>query len=355
MTDKSQISDRKVANKMLILTNGSSKATIDPIRGATVCQLYLNSQSIFLPVESSLPTTEWPAGGMPICFPFAGRVWHDRMEGRYLAGTGRDAVNNQSSSQNIQPMPIHGFGSRLAWQVTHSDKAQATLRLTDSEATRDIYPWRFEADVTYQLGTDNLKVQASIKCTEVLHAAGGRPMPLAPGLHPYFAAQHPSENMAGSISFAYDHCTVPALESIDVTKEGNAGAKRLLSDKAADISGGSLPAPGKYRLPLHSEFLHNRIFTGLLENTMTLGPLELSWSKSAPWKYLVFWAKPQSHFLCVEPWVGLPDAPHRAGQDGGAIQLSEQQSMNFDFAIKLPAGEVCNEPDHLHQETKEQT
>jgi galactose mutarotase-like enzyme len=310
----------KQTGDIVVLEHGTSRATILPAAGATVGSLTISGDPVLLPVKLPLATGTWPGGGMPLCFPFAGRVWRDGKVGSYLPS---DADSKASQPQMPLEMPLHGFAFSKAWQVESATKASVTMALTDDDSTRAIYPWRFTLRLTFELGGDALTTKLEITCDEILPGARGAAMPVAPGFHPYFAARHPVDRQEGFFSFAYDALEIPALETIAVTPEGNAGPKKLASD-TLPVTGGVV------KVPLHDEAIHNLIFAGLSGRGARIGGISISWGKDSPWRHVVCWAKPAQHFFCVEPWHGLPDAPHR---QHGVVRLGEQARCHFDLAI----------------------
>lgn len=310
-------------NQPITLRNGPTTATILPMAGATLASLDVAGKPILIPVRANVADGAWPAGGMPICFPFAGRVWHEGKLGAYIPGSSHR--ENQRDIPPVKPhaMPLHGFGFSSNWKVESQSPSEATLCLTDSIETQKLFPWRFTAHLKYSVQTAGIEARLTIRCDEILSGADGALMPVAPGFHPYFAARHPVDHCDGYFSFAYDHLEVPALEAIAVMADGNAGPKK----RATDL----LPqGPAGIKAPLHDEKIHNLIFGGLSGRKATLGQIHLSWSKESPWRHVVCWAKPEQHFFCVEPWYGLPDALHRKD---GVMELKEKASCAFDLTI----------------------
>lgn len=306
----------KNTGDIVVLEHGNLRAEILPAAGGTIGSFTAAGKPVLLPVKTPVADGAWPAGGMPLCFPLAGRVWHEGKVGSYLVdGLGAKA------------MPLHGFAFSKKWRVESTTGTGTVLTLQDDELTQAVYPWRFTVRLTFELGPGGLVTQLAIQCDEILPGARGEPMPVAPGFHPYFAARHPVDKQDGYFSFAYDQLEVQALETIAVTPEGNAGAKKLASDTLPVTS-------GVVNAPLHDETVHNLIFSGLSGRFSRIGKIELSWTKDSPWRHIVCWAKPAQHFFCVEPWYGLPDAPHRKQ---GTLRLGEGASCHFDLTIRCPA------------------
>jgi galactose mutarotase-like enzyme len=70
----------------LLLKTKASRATVLPQRGGLVSSLYLGSAGrdlLWLPQNFDETASSWPGGGLPLLFPFAGRVWHQGELYRY--------------------------------------------------------------------------------------------------------------------------------------------------------------------------------------------------------------------------------------------------------------------------------
>jgi galactose mutarotase-like enzyme len=309
------------------VAGGNAKVQILPAAGGAIASFSVGDIPVLKPVKIPLTEGAWPAGGMPFCFPFAGRVWHEGKVGKYQPA---GVANGNASFE----MPIHGFNAAAKWNIVEQNATNATLETADTEATSAIFPWKFSNRLEYRLSASDkeivaLSIKATIRCDSLLPEAEGRNMPVSPGFHPYFSARHPGEKHDGFFSFAYDDAVIPALETVQVTAEGNAGARKL----ALDLFGESAKSTKQgISIPLHQEALHNLIFSGLSGREVRLGKIALSWSKESPWRKLVCWAKPADHFFCLEPWYGLPDAVHRPR---GTLEIAPGNSIQFDFRITI--------------------
>ena len=77
----------------------------------------------------------------------------------------------------------HGFARDLPWTVvdeSSGDEASVTVGLEASDATRAVYPFDFALRFTYRLRGGMLSVE------QTFENRGRAPMPIQPGLHPYF-------------------------------------------------------------------------------------------------------------------------------------------------------------------------
>jgi galactose mutarotase-like enzyme len=107
--------------------------------------------------------------GMPLLFPFANPL--------------KDGVFLPSG----KPMPQHGFARDNEFTVVDQTPDSVTFELTEKDIhtqMQEVYPYDFRFQVTYTLGLQNLT--CTLQCTNT----GTKPMPIAPGLHPYFPLKH---------------------------------------------------------------------------------------------------------------------------------------------------------------------
>jgi galactose mutarotase-like enzyme len=143
-------------------------AHVAPDRGGMVTRFTVGGVPVLFLDDATLrDPTKSVRGGIPICFPIAGKL----PDGRYEVG-GRSYALKQ-----------HGFARDLPWQVageSTSDGAAVTLELHASDATRAVYPFEFALRFTYRLRGGALSVE------QTFENRGTSPMPMHPGLHPYF-------------------------------------------------------------------------------------------------------------------------------------------------------------------------
>lgn len=112
-------------------------------------RLYLSPKAVF---DGSTAIR----GGVPVCFP-------------QFAGLG--------------PLPKHGFARNRRWAVSSTragkDYAVATLRLTDDDATRALWPHAFAAEMSVSIGGDRLDMELEVENT------GDTPFHFTAALHTY--------------------------------------------------------------------------------------------------------------------------------------------------------------------------
>jgi galactose mutarotase-like enzyme len=248
------------AFESLVLEEEASAATVGlaPARGGMVTRFQVGAVPVlYLDPATLADPAQNVRGGIPILFPIAGKL----PEGRY------------EHAGRTYAMKQHGFARNLAWQVldeSTDDGASVTLGVGASELTRSQYPFEFNLQFTYRLRAGVLSVEQRFE------NLGAEPMPVQPGLHPYFH--------------------VP-----DVDKQG----VRLPTDatRAIDNTSGQ-------EVALHGplEFAGREVDLFLLDH----GPRDVVLERpnlpgiriafGAEQAVLVVWTLPGRDFICVEPW-----------------------------------------------------
>jgi galactose mutarotase-like enzyme len=141
---------------------------VAPARGGMVTRFEVGDVPVLFLDEATLRDPgKSVRGGIPILFPIAGKLRGDTYD-----VAGRPFTMKQ-----------HGFARNLPWTVLDEstrDGASVTLGLEASDATRAQYPFEFALRFTYRLRGGTLTVEQRIE------NRGTAPMPIQPGLHPYF-------------------------------------------------------------------------------------------------------------------------------------------------------------------------
>ncbi len=233
-----------------------------PERGGIITSLGIDNKEILYLEEESLKNDESIRGGIPILFPICGRLTEAKYEWE----------------GNVYQMNIHGFVRMLNWEVidlTLSKKFEMKLRTVSDGNTRKMYPYDFELIFTYILDGNKLTIKQEYinKSEEV--------MPIYTGFHPYFKVGD-KENLQYQLD-----CTKYLNDSDMSISEYNG---RL------DMSG----EPG-------SKILLDMNSTNLSFFDPNLGR-EIKIEYGENFKYIVVWTLQGKDFLCVEPWMALPDA-----------------------------------------------
>ncbi|MFO0747213.1 MAG: hypothetical protein U1F43_16340 [Myxococcota bacterium] len=224
------------------LVHGAARATVAPARGGIVTGLAVDGRSILhMDAATLADPTKNVRGGIPVLFPFAGRLPGDVFA---RAGT---------------RMKQHGFGRNLAWRVTAREADALSMALGDDDTTRAVFPWSFRADASVRAVARGVRIE--LATTNL----GTTPMPLSPGWHPYFVCPPAAKDAVAS--------DLPGLAAgaLDDLREHDFG----------------LPAPAD----------------GMVDVALPdLGALRLSFAPSM--RHVQVWTLPGSAFVCIEPFWG---------------------------------------------------
>lgn len=265
----------------ITLGSGPLQAEISPY-GAELCSLRFNGQELLWQgdVES------WPRRA-PVLFPHCGRT-RDRQV--------------RIDGQIWPNQPIHGFAPTSRFHVTAQSAESLTLSLTDSAETRALYPFAFELDVKFELRDGELIQE--IACTN----QDARPMPVSAGFHPGFQWPLPGAGTKANhiIQFEMDEPNPIALPNADGLMGGDT-MPSLVENGVLALSDALFRAG-------------SAIFTQLKSRSLWFGvPGRPGLAIRFTTPFLVLWRWPgpnEAHYLCIEPWAGLPDP---AGFDGELI------------------------------------
>ncbi len=253
---------------------------------------------------------EWPRRA-PILFPTVGRLAGDTL--RHEGGTYR--------------MTQHGFARDSLFEWVERSERRAALRLTDSEASRRLYPFPFRLDVSYAAEDAALTMIA-----EVTNVSSETILPFCIGAHPGFRwpLVDGVEKEAHVLEFEARE-TGPSRSVID----GLLGAAK------------ELPFDGRV-LPLTPELFRNDalVMPGVASRSVRYvaktaegaeaRALTISWSG---YEDLGVWSAPAgAPFLCVEPWRGMASPVDWDGpfvEKPGVVRLPPGASMAFEWRVAL--------------------
>lgn len=307
----------------MFLKNENISVELLPKRGGLVSSIKWQESEILYPPElDPQATSAWVHGGMPLLFPFAGRVFDEGRQGLYEV-EGRK-----------YPMPIHGFVYAKEWSVVDQSDEFVELSLRYSDKTLSLFPWLFQLHYRIELAEKGVKFRLHVehldgsKRKAVLVGEGAKleqgsedsylasPMPVSPGIHPYFL-------LKGGFKLE----SVGADHQFDVQPDGSLGKTRPFSDQSLSSQ--------------HCEntILHHDDFSEALLQTENFR-LRV-FSKDC--QYTVLWSSDLSKYVCIEPWSGVPDAvsfASIAGTEPGEHPLSAKllavgASESFEFQIEV--------------------
>jgi galactose mutarotase-like enzyme len=216
----------------------------------------------------------WPRHA-PVLFPFVGRLRGDTLR------IGADSY----------PMGQHGFARDSRFELVEQDASSCRLLLTDSPATRAIYPFAFRFEVTYALHGSTLAVIFTVA------NPGQGTLPCSVGAHPAFRWPLPGGGSKPG-------------HRIEFEQEEAGPMFRLNGDGLIEQTPHPLPTHGRI-LGLREELfrpsamiLLNLASRHLRYSAPGAPALEVAWQG---FEQLGLWMKPGADFLCIEPWAGHAD------------------------------------------------
>jgi galactose mutarotase-like enzyme len=195
-------------------------------------------------------------------------------------------------------LPQHGFGRDTLWRCLDKNETSMSMCITDadiSDAAKGYYPYRFEATIELALIESNtLQYALNVKNT------GYTPLPISPGLHPYWSVAHEAK-------------------------------KRLVIDSLPDFNTSTIdwdntPPDNDYTFRNPTVFHTNKYSLTMLDNSPGGGKV----------KQVTIWSQPldkaDHDFVCIEPICGI-----RGGYMSDPVQISqdEQWEMTVLFEAQI--------------------
>jgi len=165
---------------LITLSDAANRVLIAPERGAIVTSFTVGGRELlYMDAATLADRTKNVRGGIPILFPFPGKL-HDDTWRR----DGREGV-----------MAQHGFARQLPWTVAaQTAPNEVSLSLESTAATLQQYPWPFHATLTYTL------TGANLRCVLRVKNVGDATLRYALGFHPYFNVQDKSQVSIGTLA-----------------------------------------------------------------------------------------------------------------------------------------------------------
>ena len=252
------------------------------------------------------------ASHAPILFPFIGQSKNKKYE-----------YNGKS-----YPMTNHGFAREYDFKVSEQSKGSISFVLTDSEATQKVYPFHFSFEITYKLEQASLVVSFQVKNTDTKN-----PLYYSLGAHPAFNVPMVEGTKFEDYSLSFSPKKKRKIFKL-------ADLKDFLLDFAATAE-----APTDEDLPLQYGLFKDGLFayetTGT--TTCTLQSNKTSHSVAITYDnmpYVCVWSPTpkDAPFVCIEPWVGLPDntkATGKLAEKFGIQKLEALTSSQTGFTITV--------------------
>lgn len=242
---------------------------------------------LYWPQKTNYVQPEKIRGGNPILFPFVARTFAQGKENFW-----------QVPSGEIRPMPRHGFARQGQFEIIRLDSNGFSAQLLPNSADKNTYPFDYNFKVHYYFHELGLKVDLELENID------NQNIMWCPGHHFYFKIPwHPS------LGFKDYKILIPAKQAFRHLMDGRLERIKDFNQESS----------------LDDPRLIDRIHTQLRTNKVIFGPksgeenVELTYSKtgvSSEWMAVTTWTEDllSSPFYCIEPWMGLPNAPeHKKG------------------------------------------
>lgn len=267
--------------------NGQVSAVFLPERGGIMSSLKLAGRE-YLYQHDFFTAHQWPdlPGAWPFCFPVCARLAYRGEKGVYM------------HVDKPYKMPIHGVAWWQAWTVIESSAHAVTLELTDSDASRAMYPFAFSVRLHYECTNDGLL------CRQYYENRGNEVMPYYAGFHPYFHVPV-AEKAKTFLSYAPIKRYVYNADYTQVIGEQPlfdlpcAVSDPVLNEQLTQIVPGS---------PVTLTYADGRCLTLCVTGV----------SETDLFSYIQLYTQADKPFFCIEPWMAAPNSLN----DGGARQLA---------------------------------
>lgn len=246
----------------------------------------------------------------PILFPIVGKLKNDKY---YYNGIEYN-------------MKFHGFARKEQFSVVNKDNRSITLSLKTNKSIKEQYPFNFELQIRYTIKNNSLEVAYN-----VINLSKIEPMYFSIGAHPGFICPIEKTHKRNEYELVFDKKVSP--NSLD--KSGG-----LFNDRQTQY----FKEEGVLKLTDTTFNKGALVFKPNPFNKATLvhkptGKSYLSVTfKGFP--YLGIWSarKPDTPFVCIEPWYGLADfASHNKDliQKEGIQSLASNSIFKASYRIQI--------------------
>ena len=221
----------------------------------------------------------WPRRA-PLLFPIIARL----RDNQYL-------LNGRAWT-----IPTHGFCRSAPFSVVEQAEDRIVFRYTDTEETREVYPFAFALDVAYQLEG------RALRKTHTVENRGGQPMPFELGGHDGWRAPLGGGERMDDYAIRF-----PGVDEI-CPYGMDAGNMITPKTKSYKLDRGRMPLkPSAYGLDtVILDGLPRR--RAVLEDGGGRPRLAVDFDD---FPYLGIWTAAKdfdTNYVCIEPWTALPDA-----------------------------------------------
>ena len=247
----------------------------------------------------------------PVLFPFVGKSYENQYR---LDGT-------------IYPMGQHGFARDMDFELMSETEKEVWYTLSDTEETREKYPFHFRLDIGYRLEGNTVRVMWKVE------NPSDRELYFMIGAHPGFRTPEGKT----IYDFTFDFQQGGAFHYQAPNGEGYADKEK---EGVLHTEDGKVPlTPGFFKDTLTYIFDRGQIEKiGLLLDGKPFVTMEC---KGFP--YMALWTEEDTHpFVCLEPWYGRCAEKGFSGdlrEREGLLTLKGKESFQAEYTIRVEAAE----------------
>ncbi len=249
---------------------------------------------------------DWWKYSSPVLFPFVGKVLNNkyRVDGKEFE------------------LPQHGFARTSNFKCVREDEDNIVFQLTWDEDTLEVYPYKFNLDITYILKDNRVEIVWTVKNLD------DKDMYFSIGAHPAL------------------RCPIVAGENFEdcYLKFNVAEDSSRLLLKSTGLSHDRVPTLSGKEFNLNYEIFEGDalIFDDLKSDMISVCSRKSNKSITLIAKGFPFWGiwtpKAGAPFVCIEPWLGHADFEDFHGditEKDGIIKLAAGKTFDAGYAFEI--------------------
>ncbi len=221
-------------------------------------------------------------------------------------------------------MPPHGFARISEFEMIGRTNDSITFRLTFSEETLKVYPYKFSLLITYTLE------ESSVKVTYIIINSDNKEIFFSIGAHPAFMCPIKENEKLEDYYLEFNKKEDSSI--IEITKDIYLSRRKRKFFKDSNI------------LNLTKEIFEDGvlIFDDLKSNKIALKSKNHNKSLCVEFEgfpYVGIWApETGAPFVCIEPWFGHADYEDFSGdfrEREGILGILEDEEFNYSYKISI--------------------
>lgn len=188
-------------------------------------------------------------------------------------------------------LPRHGFARDHEFEAFMVSPTEVVFKLSDTEETLKIYPFKFSLQLQYKL------TAAVLSCTYEVSNPANTPLFFSIGAHPAFSVPLQQELSYEDYFLHFNKDAILSYQKID---------QDLIADETEDIA----LADGKLHLKHELFYDDALVFKSLKSDCISLSSSKAPHGFHFRFKDFPFfgiWAAKNADFICLEPWCGIAD------------------------------------------------